>query len=409
MHFSFLGKLLFWEPGFLLNLAALKPNAAMDIFPFRAVYPQLDRILPDENFFESVKEDFNRYYGESLFQYVDQEALFVYQIDIQGVTHTGIVGGVPVTEYEQGRILRHEHTISAKEDVQLKLTLERASVVKPVLLAYAGIPALDHWLAAYAGGREPDWAVNFPREGQVHRFYAITAPEDINCVQTEMAQALDHAYIADGHHRFSSSARLYRQLEAEGRADASVYRDLMCAFFPTPALDIHNFNRVVYQAFRDMGAGGFVARLSAFAEVEPIPGPAMPAGAHDMTMLLEREWFRVSWRDITWFSRPDRSVCTDVDLFNDLILHRILGIENARNDNRVDYIEGPKGLEGLQKAVSKQPGSVGFCLHPLSWDSFLAIIDAGQVLPPKSTWFEPRMKNGLIVQRYLPQSVAAKE
>lgn len=233
MHFSFLGKLLFWEPGFLLNLAALKPNAAMDIFPFRAVYPQLDRILPDENFFESVKEDFNRYYGESLFQYVDQEALFVYQIDIQGVTHTGIVGGVPVTEYEQGRILRHEHTISAKEDVQLKLTLERASVVKPVLLAYAGIPALDHWLAAYAGGREPDWAVNFPREGQVHRFYAITAPEDINCVQTEMAQALDHAYIADGHHRFSSSARLYRQLEAEGRADASVYRDLMCAFFPT--------------------------------------------------------------------------------------------------------------------------------------------------------------------------------
>lgn len=370
----------------------------MTIFPFCAVFPRVESVTPDEAFFLAIKEQYTQYQGKSIFEEFPQEALYIYQIDAAGRTHTGLVGCIPVQAYMEGRILRHEMTISAKEEVQLSLTLERGATVKPVLLTYSGITNLTHWLVAYTAITKPSWSVYFKEEEQEHRFYPVVHARDIHLIQEMFSAELDHAYIADGHHRFSSAVRLYE--ERKNQPDGLLYQHLMCALFPTEALDIHNFNRLITHAFKDISPTAFMARLSEVAEITPIPQAALPLEVHEMTMLLENEWYLVRWRDLTWFSRADKSVCTDVDLFNDLILHQILGIHDIRADERIEYVEGPKGLEGLQKAVSKEPGSVGFCLHPLSWESFLAIIDAGQVLPPKSTWFEPRMKNGLIVQKY---------
>ncbi len=295
--------------------------------------------------------------------------------------------------------MRHEHTIESKEAVQRQLSLERGVVVKPILLTYPGYEALDQWMEAYTSAYSPAWEVEVPELQEIHRFFPISREADIAHVQALFDTGLQHAYIADGHHRFSSAVSLYRQ--HEGLAKQSVFENLMCAFFPANALEIHNFNRVVYNALADISPASFMAALSQYASLVRLPAAAMPAVAHELTMLLEGEWFSVSWRDLTWYTRPDRSVSTDVDLFNDLILHKILGIEDARTDKKIDYIEGPKGIAGLEDAVNAHPGSIGFCLYPLDWQTFQAIIDAGQVLPPKSTWFEPRMKNGLLIQPYL--------
>jgi uncharacterized protein (DUF1015 family) len=375
-----------------------KPVYQMTILPFRALYLDAAAGLSDNDFFLAVKSDYHTFQQQQLFRAYPESSLFVYQI-VQGQQlRTGIIGCIPVTHYEDGFVLRHELTIESKEAVQRRLSLERGAVVKPILLTYPGYPMLDDWLQTYVATHEPAWEVAVAELQEAHRFFPLSQEADIAYLQTLFTEGLQHAYIADGHHRFSSAVSLYRQ--HQGLAAQSAYEHLMCAFFPADALEIHNFNRVVYNALESISPASFMAELSQYASLTRLPAATMPAAAHELTMLLAGEWFSVSWRDLTWFTRPDRSVSTDVDLFNDLILHRILGIEDVRTDKKIDYIEGPKGIAGLEEAVAAHPGSIGFCLYPLDWQTFQAIIDAGQVLPPKSTWFEPRMKNGLLIQPY---------
>jgi uncharacterized protein (DUF1015 family) len=375
-----------------------KPVYQMTILPFRALYLDAAAGLSDNDFFLAVKSDYHTFQQQQLFRAYPESSLFVYQI-VQGQQlRTGIIGCIPVTHYEDGFVLRHELTIESKEAVQRRLSLERGAVVKPILLTYPGYPMLDDWLQTYVATHEPAWEVAVAELQEAHRFFPLSQEADIAYLQTLFTEGLQHAYIADGHHRFSSAVSLYRQ--QQGLAAQSAYEHLMCAFFPADALEIHNFNRVVYNALESISPASFMAELSQYASLTRLPAATMPAAAHELTMLLAGEWFSVSWRDLTWFTRPDRSVSTDVDLFNDLILHRILGIEDVRTDKKIDYIEGPKGIAGLEEAVAAHPGSIGFCLYPLDWQTFQAIIDAGQVLPPKSTWFEPRMKNGLLIQPY---------
>lgn len=380
------------------KLVPSKPVYQMTILPFRALYLDVAAGQSDSDFLLAVKSDYHSFQQQQLFQAFPDSSLFVYQI-VQGQQlRTGIIGCIPVTHYEDGFVLRHELTIESKEAVQTQLSLERGAVVKPILLTYPGYDALDQWLQTYASSREPVWEVEVAELQETHRFFPVSQESAIAHLQALFAEGLEHAYIADGHHRFSSAVSLYRQ--HQGRAEQLAYENLMCAFFPADALEIHNFNRVVSRALEHISPAGFVAELSQFASITRLSAAAMPTAAHELTMLLAGEWFSVSWRDLTWFTRPDRSVSTDVDLFNDLILHRILGIEDVRTDKKIDYIEGPKGIAGLEEAVAAHPDSIGFCLYPLDWQTFQAIIDAGQVLPPKSTWFEPRMKNGLLIQPY---------
>ncbi|MCB0636520.1 MAG: DUF1015 domain-containing protein, partial [Lewinella sp.] len=283
------------------------------------------------------------------------------------------------------------------EQQQLGLLIQRRASVKPVLLAHQHYDPLSDWLAEQVAEQAPAFEFTFADEGSWHRFWAITDPATIGWLQQVFDQHVPTLYIADGHHRFSSAARLYERLVGTPRGEQ--YHSLMCALFPTTALDIHNFNRVVAYDVPDSPLA-LIARLSAWAELTPLPGPATPGRSHELTFCLEGEWFAMRWHPAVLARHAEAGLpVLDVSLLNRCVLQDTLEIQDIRNDHRISYLEGPRGLEPLERKADRKDG-IAFCLHPLSWDAFFRVIDHGHVLPPKSTWFQPRMKNGLIVQPF---------
>lgn len=365
----------------------------MKIHPFTAAFPR--ESCRSEEFFANAKENYRAFWDEGCFEETIP-AVFVYQIEESEGKRTGLVAAVNVGEYLEGNVKRHEHTLAPKEQRQLQLLLQRRASVKPVLLAHPHLQELANWLEERAQGA-PLLEVDFPSDRQYHRLWALTEEADIHWVQGVFERHVDTLYIADGHHRFSSAARLYERLVGTPRGEQ--YNALMCALFPTSALDIHNFNRVVSYN-QPASPLALMARLSAFGEVRPLEQPTAPRRPHEMTFCLEGEWFAMTWHPAVLARHAEAGLpVQDVSLLNRCILEDIMGLEDIRDNDQIKYLEGPRGLLPLELKADER-GGVAFCLHPLQWDAFLRVIDHGHVLPPKSTWFEPRMKNGLIVQPF---------
>lgn len=369
----------------------------MTINPFQAIYPRVDYITSAEMFFSTVKEDFNEYAASGFFNKSYNESIYVYQIRRADRTYTGILACTDIEDYQNGKIIKHEHTIAAKEQQQLHLLLRRKAMVKPVLLTYPQVDQIDQLLAETIKERIPFLTINFEEENEQHIFWEITDGDSIKTIQDLFSERVPHAYIADGHHRTSATA-----VVAERSPDpekAASYKKLLTAYFPTNELEIFDFNRVI-ESLGDYSTTQFMAYLSQILDITPVTGPAKPSQKHEMVLFLNHEWYRLNWKKRILKKHPEGAESLDVFLLNHYILNGILGIENVRSDQRVKYVEGKRGMDGFKNRVLKVENRVGFLLFPIDMQEFLDISDRGQVLPPKSTWFEPRMKNGLIVYEY---------
>ncbi|MEL7222574.1 MAG: DUF1015 family protein [Bacteroidota bacterium] len=370
----------------------------MVLRPFHATFPRLQRTKSVEEFIETVKEKYVEYRSRKVFRRAEEEAMYVYEIESNGLSQVGLIAAVSIQDYLEERVKRHEHTLVDKEVKQADLLKERNAVVKPVLLAHRHHQALADLLSGYVQKKVPGWELNLSHLSEIHRFWPITEREDIEHIQYYFGRYIQTTYIADGHHRFSATARLYQQLAETDQHNT--YEYLMCALFPSTSLHIHNFNRVIKAVGDDRSALSFMAELSQYANLRPLKEEAAPKHAHELTFFLKGEWFAMKWREETLNHNAKAGLPTlDVSMFNYYVLRKILGFMDIRNDKRIKYIEGPRGLQALADATDGKP-AVSFCLYPLSWESFFQVIDHGLILPPKSTWFEPRMKNGLIVQSF---------
>lgn len=299
-------------------------------------------------------------------------------------------------DYRKGAIKKHEHTIAENEQKQMQLALKRKAGVKPVLLTYPDVPDIRQWLGQFVAAHEPVFEVHFEGDGQHHRLWAASKPEDIAAVQQLFLENIPATYIADGHHRLATTALMHEKLESP--AEHGHYGTLLAAFFAAGELEILDFNRVV-DALDDITPPKFMARLSQVFDIECLDQPEKPRRKHELTMYMRREWYRLSWRQRLLESRQEAGIL-DAALLNEKVLQGILGITDVRSDPRVEYVEGPKGLEGLRKKAMKNDHTVAFCLYPIQMEDLFSLADAGQMLPPKSTWFEPRMKNGMLVQEF---------
>ncbi|PSR12274.1 MAG: hypothetical protein C7N36_12490 [Bacteroidetes bacterium] len=368
----------------------------MVVRPFAAVFPHLANISDPVSFLEDVKVNYPAYHGEGLFTDPQAPAMYVYQIATNKHRQTGLLAAVAVQSYLEDQIRRHEHTLVAKEIKQAELLAERQAVVKPVLLAHRHHQALADLLAEHVVQHAATTTLLLPELGEEHRFWAIRAPAELEQIQYYFGRYIRTAYIADGHHRFSAIARLYQQLAESDQPNS--YEYLMCALFPSSGLEIHNFNRCVKAFEEEVTPLSFMVRLSHYANLRLLPHAQGPERPHEITFYLEGQWFALEWRPETMASNIEAGLPTlDVSMLNYYVLGEILGFTDVRNDKRIKYIEGPQGLTALAALTNDRP-AISFCLHPLSWESFFRVIDHGLILPPKSTWFEPRMKNGLIVQ-----------
>lgn len=365
----------------------------MHIRPFQAVYPNLEYITSTDSFFSSVKKEFPEYFDSGFFNHLEEEAFFVYQIRGEHRTYTGIIACADIKDFLCGRIKKHEHTLAAKEQKQVQLLLRRRAAVKPVLLAYREVPEITRWSREIADGTAPFLRVFFEKDRQTHSLWKVTDKPLIERLQLLFSQHINNTYIADGHHRTSSVALLYNRTEEEHVK--ARYRNLLCAFFPSSDMDIHDFNRVV-EGRNNLSLTRFMALISQLFNINPLEEPVRPRRKHEILMFVNHEWYLLHWKHQVLQTYSSDEAILDSMILNELVLHDILGIEDVRTDKRVDYVEGPKGLEGVWERATVKESCIGFCLYPILLEEMMALADHDKMLPPKSTWFEPRLKNGLI-------------
>ena len=369
----------------------------MQIEPFRAVIPDMGLISSADHFFGTVKEKFNDYLASGYYQPLPEEGLFACTIERPERTHTGLVACVDMQAYFDGHIKRHEKTLAASEQEQILQLINKKAHVKPVMLTYRHVDEIEELLLNYVANHEHFLETVFETNGETHRFWHIKDQALIQQLQALFVEHVKSVYISDGHHRTSSNALMFKRLGVKNPDNP--FRWLPCSLFPTSEVEIFDFNRII-EGMNDFSPASFMAKLSKLFEIDLLEYAQKPSRKHELTMYLDKEWYRLTWRPAILEAHKNDPVILDVSLLNEKVLVEILGITDVRTDLRVKYMQGIKTMAALRERTLKAEERFAFCLYPITIEDFLTISDEGGVLPPKSTWFEPRVRSGLLVQRF---------
>jgi uncharacterized protein (DUF1015 family) len=366
----------------------------MRIQPFQALYPNFDFIASPDSFCEDARYAFTEFKQHGFFEKAPQDALYIYQIEAKGRLHTGLIGLNEIADFNEGRIKKHEKTLSEKEQQQMQLFLKWDAVLKPVLLAYKPVPEIQAWIQGCISRRKPLYETVFEKDGQKHRVWSVSDGKEIKYLQDLFADHIPRSYIADGHHRTTTVALLNERL-AEKHNDFD-FAHLFSAWFSMDELVILDFNRVI-DALEDTSITRFIISLSEVCELKVLNAPTKPSMKHEMTMYLEGEWYALKWRKEILEQYTDQ-IALDAQLLNELIIDKIIGITDVRNDTRIAYVEGARGTQGIIKDAGKSKNKVSFMLYPVAFEDMMEMADQDMSLPPKSTYFEPRIKSGMLVK-----------
>jgi len=367
----------------------------MKIYPFQAVVPELDYIASPDTFFATVKENYVEYKQNGFFKRLEEEAIYIYQIKTRWRSHLGLIACTDIEEYINGKVLKHENTIASKEQQQMQLLLQRKAMVKPILLTYPDVAGVNKMLEEYAAKHLPLFSTYFEVEQSEHNFWPVNDEADIKKLLQLFETDIPFSYIADGHHRTSTVALMYQRWKSQDRKNP--FDRILCAFFPASQLTIFDYNRII-EGLQELSPTRFMAQLSHICEIQLLEEPSKPSQAHEMTLCLGQEWYLVKWKADILRKYENENPLLDVSLLNEEILKNILHIEDVRTDPRVKYIEGPKGMEALKTKTFKNENRMAFLLFPVELKDLMHVAERDkEVMPPKSTWFEPRVKNGLLV------------
>ena len=311
---------------------------------------------------------------------------YLYRLAANGHTQTGLVATASLAAYRSNRIRRHEHTMPPKETDRVRQIDALGAQTGPVLVAYPDAPPVDALLTDYSVG-EPEFTV--AAEGVEHSFWIIAADDAIDRITTAFDK-LPALYIADGHHRSSAAARVADM--RGGDADAT-HQFFLTVIFPVHEMRILDYNRVM-RDLNGLTPEQLLARLAGAFAIEPQTTVSRPAKRQEFGMYLAGHWYRLRIKQPPATGNPAESL--DAQLLTSLLLQPVLGVEDIRSDPRVDFVGGSRGLGELQRHVDSGAMAVAFALHPPSMDELMTVADAGDVMAPKSTWFEPKLADGLV-------------
>jgi uncharacterized protein (DUF1015 family) len=315
--------------------------------------------------------------------------LFLYQQVMDGRAQTGVVGCVHIDDYERDVIRKHEKTRPDKEDDRTRHVLTLNANAEPVFLTYRGRREIDALVERLL--RTAPLYDFTASDGVRHTVWRIAETEPVVRAFAEVPLA----YVADGHHRSASAWRAGKELRARhpGRGDAE-YEWFLAVLFPAEQLRILPYNRVV-KDLNGLSMSQALARLSRVGTVTTTSDP-MPPAPGTFCFYLLGEWYRLTLDPAT-IHRGDPIGSLDVSLLQDRVLAPFFGIGDPRTDQRIDFVGGIRGTAELERRVNSGEMAIAFSLHPTSLDQLIAVSDAGQVMPPKSTWFEPKLRSGLFV------------
>ena len=324
----------------------------------------------------------------------DPEAFFyVYRLTMDGRTQTGIVGCCDYQEYYDGSIKKHELTRTAKENDRVRHVETQNANAEPVFFSYRGEPGIDALVNEVT--RSPTEYDFVAEDGIRHELWVVRDRRLIENFESGFAE-VPALYVADGHHRTAAAARV-GQMRKEDNSDHTgeeEYNFFMAVLFPDDQLKIFDYNRVV-RDLNGLSQESFLSAIKQSFEVSAIDGELAPTEKGTFSMYLGGVWYRLKANKEKLTSSPKEGL--DVTYLSDEVLEPILGISDLRNDLRIDFVGGIRGLGELERRVDSGEMAVAFALFPVSMEELLAIADAGEIMPPKTTWFEPKLRSGLFI------------
>jgi uncharacterized protein (DUF1015 family) len=339
--------------------------------------------------YDKAKENLAAFIQRGILFREDKACYYIYQLVMNGRSQTGLVCGSSVDDYEQDIIKKHEFTRPEKEQDRINHIKTSGAQTGNVFLAYKNVTELDKLIDDWKAGHHPVY--NFTADDNIsHTIWVVNNDEAIKSITDIFATVVPATYIADGHHRAASAAKVRKALGEKTTPEANYF---LTTLFPSNQLYIMDYNRVV-KDLNGLTEAELLQKLTADFTVEKIAAPLAPENLHEFGMYLKGQWYKLTSKEGTFTTDPIGVL--DVSILSNNVLDKWLGIKDQRTDKRIDFIGGIRGLGELEKRINSGEMAVAFSLHPVTIQQLFDIADSGNVMPPKSTWFEPKLRDGLL-------------
>jgi uncharacterized protein (DUF1015 family) len=380
------------RPYDVLSSLEAKQEAAGNHYSFlRITKSEID--LPEgidvhsKDVYEKAKQNLDLFIQNGTLFTEEKPCYYIYQLKMAGQSQTGLVCVSAVNDYFNDVIKKHEHTRPEKEKDRIDHMLTTRAQTGNVFIAYRDVMEVNALISGWKARNKPvyDFKAN---DGVLHTLWIIDRDDVINSLTRLFETKVPNTYIADGHHRAASAAKVSKEIK-----DSEEAKYFLTTIFPAGQLSILDYNRVV-KDLNDLTKEEFIGALQDDFMITYSEEPIKPAVPHEFGMYLGGEWYILTAREGSWQNDPIGML--DVSILQKNILDKILDIEDPRTDTRIDFVGGIRGLKELEKRVDSGEMAVAFSLYPVTIEQLFAIADSGEVMPPKSTWFEPKLRDGLL-------------
>ena len=352
----------------------------------------------DPRVYEKAAENFQMFQDKGWLKQDDKDQYYIYAQTMNGKTQYGLVVGAYVNDYMTGVIKKHELTRRDKEEDRMKHVRVNNANIEPVFFAYPDNTTLDTLIMRYAA-TAPEYDFIAPIDGFRHQLWVISDDNDIKLITEEFAK-MPNLYIADGHHRSAAAALVgaEKQQQNPNHKGDEEYNYFMAVCFQASQLTILDYNRVV-KDLNGMTTEQFIEALKKnFTVTDKGTETYKPAKLHEFSLYVDGRWYSLVAKEGT-FNDADPIGVLDVDISSRLILDELLGIKDLRSDKRIDFVGGLRGLEELKRRVDSGEMKMALALYPVSMQQIMDIADSGNIMPPKATWFEPKLRSGLVIHK----------
>jgi len=380
------------RPYDVLNSEEAKKEAAGNNYSFlRITKSEID--LPDgidthsQQVYDKAKANLELFIQNGTLFTEAKPCYYIYQLIMNGKSQTGLVCVSSIEDYFNDVIKKHELTRPEKEKDRIDHMRTIRAQTGNVFMAYRDVMEINALINGWKAKNTPEYDF-IASDGVKHTVWVINRDDVINSITNLFATKVPNTYIADGHHRAASAAKVSKQLP-----DSEDAKFFLTTIFPESQLAILDYNRVV-KDLNELTTEEFIGALQDDFMLTYSPEPVKPAVLHEFGMYLGDEWYILTARKGTY--KKDPIGVLDVTILQNNVLDKILDIEDPRTDNRVDFVGGIRGLEELEKRVNSGEMAAAFSLYPVTLEQLFAIADSGKVMPPKSTWFEPKLRDGLL-------------
>ncbi|MGC9375031.1 MAG: DUF1015 domain-containing protein [Bacteroidales bacterium] len=380
------------------QMAQGKENSLLHITRAEIDCPEGTDIHSDTVYHKAV-ENFKKFQEKGWLVQDDEPKFYIYAQTMDGKTQYGLVGAAACEDYNKGIIKKHELTRPEKEEDRMVLTRYTNANIEPVFFSYKAVPEIDSIVENIVKNQKAEYDF-VAEDGFGHHFWTVDDVETNKKLEELFATKVPYTYVADGHHRTAAAARigLEKKEQNPNHTGNEEYNFFMAVHFPDDQLNIIDYNRVV-KDLNGLSETDFLEKLKSAFTVEKIGSEIYkPSKMHEFSMYLDGDWYKLTAKDGTYDDKDPIGVL-DVTILSKHVLEPILDIKDLRTSNRIDFVGGIRGLGELKKRVDSGTMKVAFALYPVSMQQLINIADTGNIMPPKTTWFEPKLRSGLVIHK----------